>query len=48
MVIVLQLAAHPVTASLLHYLAAPSLEDIAVAHEYPDVFPDDMSGKPPD
>jgi hypothetical protein len=45
---VLQLPTHPVTASSLHHLAAPSLEDIPVAHEYPDVFPDDWPGMPPD
>jgi hypothetical protein len=45
---VLQLSAHPVTASSLHHLAVPNLEDIPVAHEYPDVFPDDLSGMPLD
>jgi hypothetical protein len=45
---VLQLAAHPVTASSLHHLTAPSLEDIPVAREYPNVFLDDLSGMPPD
>jgi hypothetical protein len=41
---VLQLPTHPVTAASLHHLAAPSLEDIPVACEYPD----DLSGMPPD
>jgi hypothetical protein len=41
---VLQLAAHPVTASSLHHLSAPSLVDIPVAREYPD----DLPGMPPD
>jgi hypothetical protein len=45
---VLQLAAHPVTTSSLHHLAAPSLKDIPIAHEYPDVFPNDLRGMPPD
>jgi hypothetical protein len=45
---VLQLATHPVTTSSLHHLAAPSLEDIPVAHEYPYVFLDDLPGMPPD
>jgi hypothetical protein len=45
---VLQLAAHLVTTSSLHHLTAPSLEDIPVAREYPDVFPDDLPGMPPD
>jgi hypothetical protein len=35
---------HPVTASSLHHLVAPSLEDIPVTHEYPD----DLSGMLPD
>jgi hypothetical protein len=47
-VTVLQLSLHPVTASSLHHLVAPSLEDIPVTHEYPDVFPDDLSGMLPD
>jgi hypothetical protein len=45
---ILQLAAHPVTASSLHHLAAPSLEDIHVAREYLDVFPDDLPSMPLD
>jgi hypothetical protein len=44
---VLQLPTHPVTASSLHHLAAPSLEDIPIAREYPDVFLDDLPGMPP-
>jgi hypothetical protein len=44
---ILQLAAHPITVSSLHHLAAPSLEDIPIAREYPDVFPDDFPGMPP-
>jgi hypothetical protein len=45
---VLQLSTHPITASSLHHLTAPSLEDIPVAREYPDVFPEDSPGMPPD
>jgi hypothetical protein len=45
---VLQLSTHPVTTSSLHHLAAPSLEDIPIAREYPDVNPDDSPGMPPD
>jgi hypothetical protein len=41
---VLPLSTHPVTASSLHHLAAPSREDIHVAREYPD----DLPGMPPD
>jgi hypothetical protein len=44
---VLQLPTHPVTASSLHHLTAPSLEDIPIAREYPDVFLDDLPGIPP-
>jgi hypothetical protein len=43
---VLQLSTHPITVSSLHHLTAPSLEDIPVAHEYLDVFPDDLPGMP--
>jgi hypothetical protein len=45
---VLQLSTHPVTTSSLHHLTTPSLEDIPVAHEYLDVFPDDLPGMLPD
>jgi hypothetical protein len=45
---VLQFLMHPVTTSSLHHLAAPSLEDIPIAREYPDVFSDDLPGMPPD
>jgi hypothetical protein len=41
---VLQLLTHPVTASSLHHLTAPSLEDIPVPREYPD----DLPGRPLD
>jgi hypothetical protein len=37
---ILQLSTHPVTASSLHHLTAPSLEDIPVTREYPDDLPD--------
>jgi hypothetical protein len=45
---VLQLSTHLITASSLHHLAALSFEDIPVAREYPDVFPDDLPGMSPD
>jgi hypothetical protein len=45
---VLQLSTHLVTASSLHHLAAPSLEDNPITHEYPYVFPYDLLGMPPD
>jgi hypothetical protein len=45
---ILQLSTHPVIASSLHHLTAPSIEDIPVAHEYPDVFLEDLPGMPLD
>jgi hypothetical protein len=47
-IIVLQLSTHPVTSLSLHHVTAPSLEDIPVAREYPNVFLDDLPGMPPD
>jgi hypothetical protein len=35
-------------ASALHHTAAQNLEDILVACEFPDVFPKDLMGMPPD
>jgi hypothetical protein len=35
-------------ASALHHTAAQNLEDIPVACEFPDVFPEDLPGMPPD
>jgi hypothetical protein len=32
----------------IHTVVAKSLDEIHVIHEYPDVFPDDLSGMPPD
>jgi hypothetical protein len=32
----------------IYTLVAKSLDEIHVVHEYPDVFPDDLSGMPPD
>ena len=29
-------------------LALPDLEDIPVVHDFPDVFPEELSGMPPD
>jgi hypothetical protein len=31
----------------LNYLKGVSLEDVAVVREYPDVFPDELPGMPP-
>jgi hypothetical protein len=35
-------------ASMLHHTTAQNLEDIPVACEFPDVFPEDLPGMPPD
>jgi hypothetical protein len=35
-------------ASALHHTTAQNLEDIPVACEFPDVFPEDLPGMPPD
>jgi hypothetical protein len=32
----------------LNYLKGVSIEDVAVVREYPDVFPDELPGMPPD
>jgi hypothetical protein len=32
----------------VHHTAAQNLEDIPVAYEFPDVFPEDLPGMPPD
>jgi hypothetical protein len=46
--VVLKLPCPASVASALHHTAAQNLEDIPVAHEYPDVFPEDLLGMPPD
>jgi hypothetical protein len=46
--VVLQLPSPTSIASALHHTAAQNLEDIPVAYEFPDVFPEDLSGMPPD
>jgi hypothetical protein len=32
----------------IYAVVAKSLDEIHVVHEYPDVFPDDLPGMPPD
>ena len=44
----LRLSSPTSIASVLHHTAAQNLEDIPVACEFPDVFPEDMPGMPPD
>jgi hypothetical protein len=45
---VVQLLAPTITASTLNHVTAPCLEDILVACEFPDVFPEDLLVMPPD
>jgi hypothetical protein len=46
--VVLQLHSPTVTSSTLYHVTAPCLEDIPVVCELSDVFPEDLSGMPPD
>jgi hypothetical protein len=46
--VILKLPSPTSIASALHHTAAQNLEDIPVAREYPDVFPEDLPGMPPD
>jgi hypothetical protein len=45
---VLQLSVIPMATPSVHHTAAQNLEDIPVACEFPDVFPEDLPGMPPD
>jgi hypothetical protein len=44
----LQLSSPSAANPSVHHTAAQSLEDIPVAYEFPDVFPEDLSGMPLD
>jgi hypothetical protein len=44
----LQLALMPVTSAAVHHTVTQNLADIPVACEFPDVFPEDLPGMPPD
>jgi hypothetical protein len=44
----LQLSSVPVATPSVHHTAAQNLEDIPVACEFLDVFPEDLPGMPPD
>jgi hypothetical protein len=46
--VVLKLPSPTSIASTLHHTVAQNLEDISVACEFPDVFPEDLPGMPPD
>jgi hypothetical protein len=46
--VVLKLPSPISIASALHHTVAQNLEDIPVACEFPDVFPKDLPGMPPD
>jgi hypothetical protein len=43
-----QLPSPTATTSALHHITAQNLEDIPVACGFPDVFPEDLPGMPPD
>jgi hypothetical protein len=45
---VLQLSVIPVATPSVHHTTAQNLEEISVACEFPDVFPEDLPGMPPD
>jgi hypothetical protein len=45
---VLQLSVIPVATPSVHNTAAQNLEDIPVACEFPDIFPENLPGMPPD
>jgi hypothetical protein len=45
---VLQLSSIPVATPSVHHTAAQNLQDIPIAYEFPDVFPEDLPGLPPD
>jgi hypothetical protein len=45
---VLQLSSVPAANPSVHHIAAQNLEDIPVAYEFSDVFPEDLPGMPPD
>jgi hypothetical protein len=47
-VIVLQLPPLATKHSSVHHTTAQNLKDICVAHEFLDVFPDELPGMPPD
>jgi hypothetical protein len=46
--VTLQLVSNPVPDALAHHTIAQNLEDISIACEFPDVFPKDLPGIPPD
>jgi hypothetical protein len=46
--VTLQLSSTPVPAASAHHTVAQNLKDIPVAYEFPDVFPEDLPGMPPD
>jgi hypothetical protein len=45
---VLQPSSIPGATPLVHHTSAQNLEDIPVACEFLDIFPEDLSGMPPD
>jgi hypothetical protein len=47
-IVVLQISSSSVATPSVHHTIAQNLEDIPIAYEFPDVFPEDLSGMPPD
>jgi hypothetical protein len=46
--VTLQLASNPMPDASTHHTIAQNLEDIPIAYEFPDVFPEDLPDIPPD
>jgi hypothetical protein len=46
--VTLQLASTHVPTASVHHTITQNLEDIPIACEFPDVFPEDLPGMPPD
>jgi hypothetical protein len=46
--VTLQLTSNPVPDASTHHTVAQNLEDIPIAYEFPDVFPEDLPDIPPD
>src|SRR5438105_1110495 len=46
--VTIYLADHQIPTTLVHALDVEPLESIPVVKEYPDVFPEDLPGLPPD
>jgi hypothetical protein len=47
-IVVIQLSSPSITTPSIHHITVPNLRDILIVREFPDVFPDDLPGMPPD